>query len=140
MSTPNDRRYTDQHEWALVQETDGAGAAADAGITVRVGITDHAQDALGDIVFVQLPEVGDEVGPGTPIGEVESTKSVSDLYAPVTGVVTAVNAALADAPETINADPYGEGWLVEIEVSGDGGDPTATLLDADAYQALVDES
>ena len=104
------------------------------------GITDHAQDALGDIVFVQLPDVGDEVGPGTPIGEVESTKSVSDVYAPIAGVVAAVNKALADAPETINADPYGDGWLVEIAVPGDGGDPTASLLDADAYQALVDAS
>jgi glycine cleavage system H protein len=132
MATPNDRRYTDQHEWALVQ------GAEDAASVVRVGITDHAQDALGDIVFVQLPEVGDEVGPGTPMGEVESTKSVSDVYAPVAGTVTAVNVALADAPETINSDPYGEGWLVEISVSGTGSDPTANLLDADAYQSLVD--
>ncbi|GAA3167104.1 glycine cleavage system protein GcvH [Blastococcus jejuensis] len=134
MATPNDRRYTDQHEWALVQGTD------DAATVVRVGITDHAQDALGDIVFVQLPAVGDEVTPGTPIGEVESTKSVSDVYAPLAGTVSAVNEALADAPETINADPYGEGWLVEIRVSGDDGDPTSGLLDADAYQALVDAS
>jgi glycine cleavage system H protein len=132
MATPNDRRYTDQHEWALVQGT------VDAATLVRVGITDHAQDALGDIVFVQLPEVGDEVGPGTPMGEVESTKSVSDVYAPVAGTVTAVNTALGDAPETINADPYGQGWLVEISVPGAGGDPTADLLDADAYQSLVD--
>jgi glycine cleavage system H protein len=133
MSTPNDRRYTDQHEWALAQGSE------DAGIVVRVGITDHAQDALGDIVFVQLPDVGDEVGPGNPIGEVESTKSVSDVYAPIAGVVSAVNTALADAPETINADPYGEGWLVEITVTG-AEDPTAALLDAAAYQALVDAS
>ena len=118
MATPDDRRYTDQHEWALVQGTDG-----DRATVVRVGITDHAQDALGDIVFVQLPDVGDEVGPGTPIGEVESTKSVSDVYAPVAGVVSAVNDALADAPETINADPYGAGWLVEISVPGDGRRP-----------------
>ncbi|MGY1775981.1 glycine cleavage system protein GcvH [Geodermatophilus sp. SYSU D00804] len=134
MSTPDDRRYTDQHEWALVQ---GSG---EAGTVVRVGITDHAQDALGDIVFVQLPEVGEEVGPGHPIGEVESTKSVSDVYSPVAGTVSAVNEALGDAPETINADPYGTGWLVEITVAGDGGDPTADLLDAAAYQALVDAS
>jgi len=138
MSTPNDRRYTDQHEWALVQGAEGA-AGADAGTVVRVGITDHAQDALGDIVFVQLPDVGDEVGPGNPIGEVESTKSVSDVYAPVAGVVSAVNTALGDAPETINSDPYGEGWLVEITVAA-GGDPTADLLDATAYQELVDAS
>ena len=134
MATPDDRRYTEQHEWALVQGSEGAATV------VRVGITDHAQDALGDIVFVQLPEVGDEVTPGTPIGEVESTKSVSDVYAPVTGVVTAVNEALTNAPETINADPYGAGWLVEISVAGDGGDPTADLMDAAAYQALVEAS
>ena len=134
MATPTDRRYTDQHEWALVQGNEGAG------VLVRVGITDHAQDALGDIVFVQLPEVGEEVGPGNPIGEVESTKSVSDVYAPVSGTVTAVNTALADAPETINADPYGDGWLVEISVPGDAGDPTEGLLDAASYVALVDAS
>ncbi|SEL69893.1 glycine cleavage system H protein [Blastococcus sp. DSM 46786] len=134
MSTPDDRRYTEQHEWALVQGTDGTSTV------VRVGITDHAQDALGDIVFVQLPDVGAEVAPGTPIGEVESTKSVSDVYAPVTGVVAAVNARLADAPETINADPYGEGWLVDIAVPGEGGDPIGQLLDADAYQAVVEGS
>ena len=134
MSTPEDRRYTDQHEWALVQGTEGAGTV------VRVGITDHAQDALGDIVYVQLPAVGDEVTPGDPIGEVESTKSVSDVYAPVAGVVSAVNDVLADAPETINADPYGSGWLVEIAVPEADGDPTAALLDANAYRALVDAS
>jgi glycine cleavage system H protein len=133
MATPDDRRYTDQHEWALVRERDADGA------TVRVGITDHAQDALGDIVYVQLPAVGDEVAPGTAIGEVESTKSVSDVYAPVSGVVVAVNDALEDAPETVNADPYGAGWLVEIRVPGDG-DPTDGLLDAAGYQALVDAS
>jgi glycine cleavage system H protein len=129
MTTPDDRRYTDQHEWALVQ-----------GSVVRVGITDHAQDALGDIVFVQLPAVGDEVAPGTPMGEVESTKSVSDVYAPVTGVVAAVNEALADAPETINSDPYGAGWLVEITVADGAGDPTEGLLDAAAYRAVVEAS
>ena len=134
MATPEDRRYTEQHEWALLQPGGGEGAV------VRVGITDHAQDALGDIVFVQLPEVGAEVAPGAPMGEVESTKSVSDVYAPVTGVVTAVNEVLANAPETINADPYGAGWLVEISVAGDGGDPTAELMDAAAYQALVEAS
>ena len=131
--TPDDRRYTDQHEWALVQGSDG-----DATV-VRIGITDHAQDALGDIVYVQLPEVGEEVTPGNAIGEVESTKSVSDVYSPVSGVVAAVNERLADAPETVNADPYGEGWLVEITVDGDG-DPTAELMDAGAYQALVEAS
>jgi glycine cleavage system H protein len=138
MATPDDRRYTDQHEWALVTGTGGSSDGGD--VVVRVGITDHAQDALGDIVFVQLPAVGDEVAPGTPMGEVESTKSVSDVYAPVAGVVAAVNEALDDAPETINADPYGAGWLVEIAVSGADGDPTAGLLDAAAYQAVVDAS
>jgi glycine cleavage system H protein len=134
MATPDDRRYTDQHEWALVQGTEGAETV------VRVGITDHAQDALGDIVFVQLPEVGDEVRPGTPIGEVESTKSVSDVYSPVSGVVSAVNEALTDAPETVNSDPYGAGWLVEIRVTGSDGDPTAGLLDAAAYEDVVSAS
>ena len=133
MATPDDRRYTDQHEWALVQGDDGGATV------VRVGLTDHAQDALGDIVYVQLPEVGEEVAPGNAIGEVESTKSVSDVYSPVSGVVAAVNERLADAPETINADPYGEGWLVEIRVEGEG-DPTEALLDAEAYQSLVDAS
>ena len=133
MATPADRRYTDQHEWALVQGSDGGATV------VRIGITDHAQDALGDIVYVQLPEVGEDVTPGNAIGEVESTKSVSDVYSPVSGVVAAVNERLADAPETINADPYGEGWLVEIRVEG-GGDPTEALLDAGAYQALEDSA
>jgi glycine cleavage system H protein len=133
MATPDDRRYTDQHEWALVQGTEGASTV------VRVGITDHAQDALGDIVFVQLPEVGAEVAPGTAIGEVESTKSVSDVYSPVPGVVSAVNEALTDAPETVNSDPYGAGWLIEVTVSA-GGDPTAELLDAAAYEAVVSAS
>ena len=132
MTVPEDRRYTAQHEWVLARSGD------DGGTVVRVGITDHAQDALGDIVFVQLPEVGDEVAPGNPIGEVESTKSVSDFYSPVAGVVAAVNDRLTDAPETINGDPYGEGWLVDIRVDAAAGDPTAALLDADAYRALVD--
>jgi glycine cleavage system H protein len=134
MATPDDRRYTDQHEWALVQGTEGASTV------VRVGITDHAQDALGDIVFVQLPEVGAEVAPGNPVGEVESTKSVSDVYSPVSGVVSAVNETLTDAPETVNSDPYGAGWLIEVTVPADGGDPTAELLDAAAYEAVVSAS
>ena len=134
MATPDDRRYTEQHEWAQVQ---GPG---DGGTVVRMGITDHAQDALGDIVFVQLPEVGEEVTVGNPIGEVESTKSVSDVYSPVAGVVTARNEALEATPELLNSDPYGEGWLVEISVPGDDGDPTADLLDAAGYQAVADAS
>ena len=132
MTTPDDRRYTEQHEWAMLQP------GGDEGTVVRGGITDHAQVARGDIVVVQLPEVGAEVAPGTPMGEVESTKSVSDVYAPVPGVVAAVNEALENAPETINADPYGAGWLVEITVAGTGGDPTTDLMDAAAYQALVE--
>ena len=131
MATPDDRRYTEQHEWALVQGSDGAATV------VRIGITDHAQDALGDIVFVQLPEVGEDVVPGAPIGEVESTKSVSDVFSPVAGVVTAVNGALAGAPETINADPYGDGWLIEVTVDGEG-DPTDGLLDAAGYEAVAE--
>jgi glycine cleavage system H protein len=134
MATPDDRRYTEQHEWALVQGSEGAGTV------VRVGITDHAQDALGDIVFVQLPEVGAEVAPGTAIGEVESTKSVSDVYSPVPGVVSAVNEALTDAPETVNSDPYGAGWLIEVTVPAEGGDPTAELLDAAGYEQVVSAS
>ena len=125
---PEDLKYTAEHEWVKAGEG-----------PVRVGITDFAQDALGDIVYVQLPEVGEDVTPGNAIGEVESTKSVSDVYSPVSGVVAAVNERLADAPGTINADPYGEGWLVEIRVEG-GGDPTEALLDAGAYQALVDSA
>ncbi|MGY1739752.1 MULTISPECIES: glycine cleavage system protein GcvH [unclassified Blastococcus] len=132
MTVPADRRYTDQHEWTLVRDGD------DGATVVRVGITDHAQDALGDIVFVQLPELGAELAAGDPMGEVESTKSVSDVYAPVAGVVVAVNDALSDTPETVNADPYGAGWLVDLRVDDAAGDPTAALLDADGYQALVD--
>ena len=128
MHVPDDLRYSTDHEWARVE--DGK---------VRVGITDYAQDTLGDVVFVQVPEVGARVEAGATFGEVESTKSVSDVYAPVAGVVAAVNEALTDAPETINADPYGAGWLVEITVEG-GADPTAELMDAAAYQALVDAS
>ena len=134
MATPDDRRYTEQHEWAQVQGSDGGATV------VRMGITDHAQDALGDIVFVQLPEVGEEVTVGSPIGEVESTKSVSDVYAPVAGVVTARNEALESTPEIMNSDTYGEGWLVEISVPEDAGDPTASMLDAAGYQAVVDAS
>jgi glycine cleavage system H protein len=123
--TPQDLKYTAEHEWVRV--TDGG--------TVVFGITDYAQDALGDIVFVTLPEVGSAVTAGAPCGEVESTKSVSDLYAPVTGSVVAVNAALDAAPETVNTDPYAEGWMVEVRPD----DPAAVdaLLDAGGYDALV---
>ena len=125
---PEDLGYSDQHEWVRSGED-----------VVRIGITDYAQNALGDIVFVQLPEVGSVVTSGDAIGEVESTKSVSDVYAPLAGTVSAVNGALAETPETVNSDPYGEGWLIEIEVTGDDGDPTEPLLDAAAYQALVEQ-
>ncbi len=130
MTTPDDRRYTDQHEWALVQ------GSAEAGTVVRVGITDHAQDALGDIVFVQLPAVGEEVSPGNPIGEVESTKSVSDIYAPVAGTVVEVNADLGEAPQRLNDDPYGAGWIFIVEPS----DPAQVeaLLGAEQYRAMVE--
>lgn len=118
---PDDLRYTTDHEW--VRET------ADG---VRVGITSYAQDALGDVVFVSLPKVGDEVTKGDAIGEVESTKSVSDLYSPLTGTVTAVNEALDATPELVNSDPYGDGWMFELSLGEDAG--TSDLLDAEAYE------
>jgi glycine cleavage system H protein len=125
MNVPDDRRYSEDHEWAL---TGPEGR-------VRVGITDYAQDALGDIVFVKLPEVGASVTAGESMGEVESTKSVSDVYAPVTGTVVEVNGELNDAPNRLNDDPYGEGWICVIEPSE--GDATARLLDPDAYRNLT---
>ncbi|GAA2711881.1 glycine cleavage system protein GcvH [Micromonospora olivasterospora] len=123
---PEDLRYTAEHEWVA---GDGSGS-------VRVGITHFAQDALGDIVYVQLPEEGAEVAAGDSLGEIESTKSVSEIYAPVSGTVAARNEALADAPEVINSDPYGAGWLVEITPS----DPAAVdgLLTAGAYRELTE--
>ena len=122
---PEDLKYTTEHEW--VRSGDGAA--------VRIGITHYAQDALGDVVFVSLPEVGAAVTAGEACGEVESTKSVSEVYAPLTGEVVARNDALNSRPELINSDPYGEGWLVEIAVS----DPAAIggLLDAKAYGELT---
>ena len=123
---PSDLKYTAEHEW--IRTADGAQP-------VRIGITDYAQEALGDVVYVSLPEVGAKVTAGAACGEVESTKSVSDLYAPVSGTVTARNAALDDQPELINSDPYGEGWIIEIEPS-DEADLTA-LLDAGAYSTLA---
>ncbi|SCF19415.1 glycine cleavage system protein GcvH [Micromonospora mirobrigensis] len=123
---PEDLRYTAEHEWVV---------GGDAG-RVRVGITHFAQDALGDIVFVQLPESGAVVAAGESLGEIESTKSVSEIYAPVGGTVVARNDALADTPEVINTDPYGAGWLVEIAVE----DPAVldSLLTAGAYRELVE--
>ncbi len=125
MLVPDELRYSTDHEWARP-----------VGGQVRVGITDYAQDALGDVVFVDLPEVGKAVAAGDALGEVESTKSVSEIYAPVAGKVVAVNEALADAPEKLNQDPYGDGWLCEIEVAGP--DALAGLLDADGYRQLTE--
>jgi glycine cleavage system H protein len=121
---PDDRRYTDQHEWALVE----AGR-------VRIGITEYAQEALGDVVFVDLPAVGARVEAGTTIAEVESTKSLAEVYSPCGGTVVEVNQALTEAPERINADPYGEGWFVLIEA--DDVSALDSLLDAAAYEALI---
>jgi glycine cleavage system H protein len=126
--TPADLKYTDEHEWV---RTPGEHAGS-----LRVGITDYAQDALGDIVYTQLPEVGATVSAGEPCGELESTKSVSDIYAPVSGEVVAVNPALDDAPELVNGSPYGDGWLFEVVPSDEG--ELAQLMDASAYQALLD--
>jgi glycine cleavage system H protein len=125
MNVPAELRYSSDHEWV---RPDGAA--------VRVGITDYAQEALGDVVFVQLPEVGSTVQAGGELGEVESTKSVSEIYAPVAGEVTEVNLALEDSPELVNNDPYGEGWMVVIALS----DPAAVdaLLDAEAYSGLIE--
>lgn len=125
MQIPDDLRYSKDHEWI---RADGAAA--------RVGITDFAQDALGDVVFVALPEVGATFDAGTALGEVESTKSVSEVYAPVSGVVRAVNDALRDAPEVLNADPYGGGWICELELTD--RDQLDGLLDAAAYAQLTD--
>lgn len=125
---PDELQYTADHEWARVEDSDGKQ-------TVRVGITDFAQQALGDVVFVSLPEVGMQLAQGAAFGEVESTKSVSDLYAPLAGTVIARNDALDQRPELVNSDPYGEGWIVEIEV-GQGADLGA-LIDAAAYGRLA---
>ena len=121
---PDDLKYTAEHEWVRV----GDGS-------VRVGITDYAQQALGDVVFVSLPAVGASLDAGTAFGEVESTKSVSDLYAPVSGTVTARNDALDGTPELINSDPYGDGWIIEIEVSD--ASQVDALLDAGTYGTLA---
>lgn len=127
MSSPTDLRYTEQHEWAR-READGA---------ITVGVTDHAQDSLGDVVFVELPEVGDSVTQGEPFGVVESVKAVSDLYAPCSGTVAAVNENLEATPELVNAEPYGKGWLIRI--TPEDGDALAELMDHSAYDAFVAE-
>ena len=125
MDIPPDLRYSTDHEWARVEEG-----------RVRVGITDYAQDALGDVVFVELPTVGTQVERGASFSEVESTKSVSEIYAPVSGTIAEVNADLTDGPERLNDDPYGEGWICVIEPT----DPTQLdeLLDAEGYRALIE--
>ena len=125
MNVPEHLRYSSDHEWISVD-----------GDVARIGITDYAQDALGDVVFVQAPDVGADVAAGESFGEVESTKSVSDVYAPVAGTVLEVNDALADSPQALNDDPYGEGWICTIRMS----DPAQydALLDAAAYGALIE--
>ena len=125
---PDDLKYTAEHEWVR--------DPGDAEGSVRVGITAFAQEQLGDIVFVQLPGVGETVTAGEVCGELESTKSVSELFAPVTGEVVARNDALDATPEQVNADPYGQGWMIEIRVGADG--LTDNLLDADGYRSLVE--
>ena len=124
---PEDLRYTEKHEWCR----------AGNGSTVRVGVTAYAADALGDVVYVSLPQVGEEVALDDACAEVESTKSVSEVYAPLSGVITAVNEQLTDAPDTVNKDPYGDGWLFEVELT-DAGE-LDDLLDADAYAAIAGE-
>ncbi len=125
MNIPDGLRYSSDHEWVRRD-----------GDTVTIGITDYAQDSLGDVVFVELPDVGTEVAANDSFSEVESTKSVSDIYAPVSGEIAAVNDQLEDQPELLNSDPYGEGWICSITMS----DPAQfeQLLDADGYRALTD--
>ena len=125
MSVPDDLRYSSDHEWARLE--DGL---------VRIGITDYAQDALGDVVFVQVPTVGTEVKAGERFSEVESTKSVSDIYSPITGTIVEVNTDLADEPQRVNEDPYGEGWLCVLRPVDLA--ELDSLLDAAAYQAILD--
>jgi glycine cleavage system H protein len=125
MSVPEELRYSSDHEWARVEDD-----------LVRVGITDYAQDALGDVVFIQVPEVGMELKAGDRFSEVESTKSVSDIYAPIGGTIVEVNTDLADEPQRINDDPYGDGWICVIRPA-DRGDVDG-LLDASGYQALIE--
>jgi glycine cleavage system H protein len=127
MNYPDDLKYTNEHEWAATLEGD----------RVRVGITDFAQDALGDVVYVEVPEEGTEVQAGQPFGEVESTKSVSDIYSPVSGTVVERNPSLSDSPELVNQDPYGEGWLVVIQMTNPG--ELDGLMDSAGYQQSLKE-
>ena len=125
MTVPAHLLYSRDHEWVAID-----------GTRARIGITDYAQDALGDVVYVQAPAVGTTVSAGDSFSEVESTKSVSDIYAPVSGTVAAVNEALGAAPDALNSDPYGAGWICEIEMSNPAD--VESLLDAVGYQALID--
>lgn len=127
-NVPAELSYTSEHEWVSALTAEG---------TVRVGITDHAQDALGDVVYVDLPSVGDSVAAEDSFGEIESTKSVSDLFAPIAGEIVAVNEALEDDPALVNSDPYGEGWIIEIRP--ENADDLANLLDSEAYKAELDK-
>lgn len=124
MTIPADLKYTKEHEWVRIE-----------GDTATFGISDHAQEALGDIVFVELPEVGRELSPGDPFAVVESVKAVSDVYAPLGGEVIEVNEALEGEPEKINTDPYGTGWIAKVKVAGG----SVELLDADAYTTYLEE-
>ena len=126
MNVPDDLRYSSDHEWARRD-----------GDLIRIGITDYAQDALGDVVYLETPEVGAAVGANDKISEVESTKSVSDIFAPVAGTIVEVNTELADNPQRLNEDPYGEGWICVIQVADADADLDA-LLDATGYQALIE--
>jgi len=126
MDVPDDLRYTADHEWVRLE-----------GDSIRIGITDYAQDALGDVVFVQMPEVGATMAAGDPVGEVESTKSVSDVYVPLAGTVTEVNEAATESPERVNQDPYGDGWLCVIRL--DQPAAVGSLLDAAAYRKLIED-
>ena len=126
MNIPQDLRYSREHEWVRVE-----------GSSARIGITDFAQESLGDVVFVQLPDVGLDIIAGASAAEIESTKSVSDVYVPVSGVVTQVNEALVEAPELVNQDPYGGGWIIELSLV-DAAELDG-LMDADAYRTLVGE-
>ena len=127
MNIPEDLHYSAEHEWAR---------RLDDSSRVRVGVTDFAQDALGDVVYVDLPQVGDTVSAGDSVGELESTKSVSEMYAPVAGTIAAVNEALADNPGLINEDPYGEGWLLEVDMADSSS--FDALMDAAGYRDLTE--